>query len=127
MEYKNFEEFYNKAFSLTQQARNKYPNTKEAIIYARKCFNKADLNSFYIVGVLKKEQIQVLKTKTSTIKLSIDSMIKNIIEHPDIVFKEYKNIAKYINSAEYILKKDNINLIYFKIENKIYQFVIKTT
>ena len=32
-----------------------------------------------------------------------------------------------MNNAEYILLKSNKNLIYFKVDNKIYQFVIKKT
>ena len=49
------------------------------------------------------------------------------LEHPELTINEYKNLTKYLNNAEYILLKSNKNLIYFKIDNKIYQFVIKKT
>ena len=75
-EYKDFQEFYNKSVELTKFALSKCANKKEAILYARKNFNKSDLKSYYKIGILTKEQIKILSTKENTIKLSIDSMIK---------------------------------------------------
>lgn len=56
MEYKSFEEFYNKAYNLAEQAKSKNLNAKLSVIYARKIFSKTDLNKFYNVGILKKNK-----------------------------------------------------------------------
>ena len=53
-EYKDFQEFYNKSLELTKLALSKTLNKKEAILYARKNFNKSDLKSYYKIGTLKK-------------------------------------------------------------------------
>ena len=90
-------------------------------------FSKLDLNSFYIIGVLTREQADLLCSKSIKIKFSVDNLLKNILEHPEFDTKDYKNISEYINSADYILKKNNKNLIYFKINNQIYQIVVKCT
>lgn len=57
----------------------------------------------------------------------MDSLLKNIIEHPEINISKYEAISKYILEAEYIFLKNKKNLIYFKIEDNIYQFVLKNT
>ena len=54
-EYKDFQEFYNKSVELTKFALSKCANKKEAILYARKNFNKSDLKSYYKIGTLIKE------------------------------------------------------------------------
>lgn len=127
MEFKNFNEFYNKGYELAIIAKQNSFNSKEAITYARKNFNKVDLNSFYTIGNLNEEQCFSIHAKTTEIKFSLDNLIKNILEHSELGINEYKNIQNYLNSAEYILKKSNKNLIYFKINNRIYQIVIKCT
>ena len=53
-EYKDFQEFYNKSVELTKFALSKCANKKEAILYARKNFNKSDLKSYYKIGTLTK-------------------------------------------------------------------------
>ncbi len=127
MEFGNFDEFYNRGCDFAVLAKQNAINSKQAIAYARRIFNKSDLNSFYSIGNLKEKQKNLLRAKSANIKFSIDNLIKNIIEHPELSINEYKNIPDYLNSAEYILKKNNKNLIYFKINSQIYQIVIKCT
>ena len=50
-----------------------------------------------------------------------------MIEHPEITFQEYLQLEYFLYNAEYILLKNEKNLIYFKIDNCLYQFVIKNT
>ena len=128
MEFKNFDEFYNKAYNLTLQARNKCSNSKMAIIYARKSFNKSDLNSFYKIGILCNKQIKILNTKENIIKLSIDSMIKNILEHPDLDINDYKKLKSILRNPDRFIQDRKNNLRLFKIiEEKSYEIIIKTT
>lgn len=129
MEFKNFSEFYNKAFNLAQQAKHKESNSKQAITYARKVFNRANLNSFYQAGILQKRHINLLSTKTSAIKFSIDNLIKNIIKHPEITYEEYLKISNILKNPDKVgvSKSKNNSILLFKEDNKYYQIVIKTT
>ena len=128
-EYKDFLEFYNKSLELSKIAKNTINNSKGAILYARKSFNKNDLNSFYIIGNLSKEQENLLKSNTNIIKFSIDSFVKNIIKHPEIEFQDYYKINDIIIKPDKIRisKSNNNSILLLKKENKYYQVVIKTT
>ena len=127
-EYKDFQEFYNKSLELTKFALSKCANKKEAILYARKNFNKSDLKSYYKIGILTKEQIKILSTKENLIKLSIDSMIKNILEHPDLDIEDYLKLKKILHNSDIFIQDRKNNLRIFKnIDNKYYELIIKST
>ena len=127
-EYKDFEEFYNRSLELTKLALSKTLNKKEAILYARKNFNKSDLKSYYKIGILSKEQIKILNTKENIIKLSIDSMIKNILEHPDLNIYDYIKLNKILHYPDEFIQDRKNNLRIFKnIDNKFYEIIIKST
>lgn len=127
-EFKNFQEFYNKSFELTKLAISNALNKKEAILYARKNFNKTDLKSYYKIGILSKEQVKILNTKENIIKLSIDSMIKNMLEHPDLSIDNYRKLDKIIHFPDNFMQDRKYNLRIFKnVENKFYEIIIKST
>jgi len=127
-EFKDFQEFYNKSVELTKFALSKCANKKEAILYARKNFNKSDLKSYYKIGTLTKEQIKILSTKENLIKLSIDSMIKNILEHPDLDIEDYLKLKKILHNSDIFIQDRKNNLRIFKnIDNKYYELIIKST
>ena len=127
-EFKDFREFYNKSLELTKLALSKTLNTKDAILYARKNFNKSDLKSYYKIGILSKEQIKILSTKENIIKLSIDSMIKNILEHPDLDIDDYLKLNKIMHNPNKFIQDRKNNLRIFKnIDNKFYEIIIKST
>jgi len=127
-EFKDFQEFYNKSLELTKIALSKCANKKEAILYARKNFNKSDLKSYYKIGALTKEQIKILSTKENLIKLSIDSMIKNILEHPDLDMEDYLKLNKILHNPDKFIQDRKNNLRIFKnIDNKYYELIIKST
>lgn len=128
MEYKNFEEFYNRAYDLAQQAKHKEPISKQAIVLARKTFSRSDLNSFYHIENLSSKHIAMLGTKERTIKLSIDSMIKNILEHPDLDFDDYLKLKSIVRNPDKFLQDRKSNLrIFKKVDGKFYEVIIKTT
>lgn len=124
-----FDELYKTSISIIENKNNSYENysVTEIINFIRLNSDKDILNCYYIVGNIASHIANKIQANTTIIKLSVDSLIKNILEHPELTLDEYKNLTKYLNNAEYILLKNNKNLIYFKIENKIYQFVIKKT
>ncbi len=128
-EFSEFKEFYNICISIIKSYQEYYKDLSNAekIKLVRENSNKDILNSYYSIGNISKEIADSIGSKTTYLKLSIDNMIKNLLEHPEITIREYLNISLYIKNAEYILRKNKQNLIYFKIDNKIYQFVIKST
>ena len=128
-EFNSFKEIYDKSFELVKIATSKINNSKDAIIFARKNFNKDILNSFYIIGNLSTEQESLLKSKTKIIKFSVDSLIKNIIKHPEIEFTDYYKINDIVIKPDKIRlsKSNNNSILLLKKENKYYQIVIKTT
>ena len=125
----SFDELYKISILIIENKNNSYDNypVSEIIDFIRANSNKELLNDYYIVGNIPNYIADKIQANTTIIKFSVDSLIKNILEHPELTLNEYKNLTKYLNDAEYILLKNNKNLIYFKIENKIYQFVIKKT
>ncbi len=127
--YLEFRSFYKECISIIKRYQGNFKNLSntEKIRLIRQNSNKDLLNSYYNIGKITKEIATSINSKTTYLKLSTDSMVKNLLEHPEITIKEYSSIGSYINNAEYILKKNNKNLIYFKIDDKIYQFVIKCT
>lgn len=128
-EYSDFKEFYNFCVLMIKYHFDycKHLSNSEKIKYIRENSDKNILNCYYVAGKISQESAKAIESKTDILKLSIDNMIKNLIEHPEITINEYQNIGLYVKNADYILQKNNKNLIYFKIDNKIYQFVIKST
>jgi SPP1 gp7 family putative phage head morphogenesis protein len=128
-EFKDFGKFNRKAYGLADFVKSDNLSKKEQISFARKFYDKNTLNSFYSIGKLNKETKELLGSKTDNIKFSIDSMIKNRIEHPDLNFYNYKKIEQILASPDKIQpsKKKNHIVIIKEIDNKPYQLVLKTT
>ncbi len=133
-EYSNLEDFNNNCRNSAKSVINETPDLskEERIKYARKKFDKEMLNRFYKAGKLSKEMLKMLGSETADIKFSVDSMIKNIIKHPDIKFDDYKKIPEIIKKPDKITfskSKDNSIILFkkFKKDNTYYQVVIKTT
>ena len=130
-EYENFVEFYNDGFKYAQKIKqmNASATTIKQIEYSRKYLKSNILNSYFKIGVLSNEQAELLKTNNKNVKFSIDSMVKNILKHPEIKLEEYLFISKIINLPDKVsLSKNNDNsILIFKYNNRYYQIVIKTT
>ena len=119
-EYRKFKDMYDNAQSILKSSYH-------TINYYRQNYDKTILNSFYFIANMPLYITDTLKSKTQKLKLSMDSLLKNMIEHPEITFQEYLQLEYFLYNAEYILLKNEKNLIYFKIDNCLYQFVIKNT
>ena len=126
-EYTKLEEFYDYCQKIVNKSFINNYSKEEQIKYLRKITDKQTLNSYFIICNISEKASKSIKSTTNTVKISFDNMLKNLITHPEIAYNDYKNISEYINDAEYILKKDNKNLIYFKIKNDIFQIVLKCT
>ena len=93
-EYKNLKTFYTKAEEYLVSIS--LLNQKESINHVRNKFNKEILNNYYYIGCLNKECKKLLNARFSTIKFSMDSLLKNKINHPDLKFYDYGKINEII-------------------------------
>ena len=130
-EYKSLEEFYNQGLSYIQQIKRVLPNdTKiQQIEFYRKYYKAKILNSYIKIGLLNKEQKKLLQTNNAILKFSIDSLIKNMLRHPEITLDEYLLVRNIINTPDKMAlsKNNNNSILVFKFQNNYYQVVIKTT
>ena len=125
--YSTIEELYNNCSLIMNKFKDNKLDSYLNIKKIRKLTPKKILNTFTEIGILNKNIASQLNIKARIIKLSTDTLIKNRLEHPELSLEAYKNLSIYIKTSEIILKKGNKHLIYFKIDGKIYQFVIKIT
>lgn len=103
-------------------------NNDNAVKYMRSKFSKEVLNNYYNIGNLNKEAQELLKSKTKNLKLSVDSLTKNIIKHTDLKFSDYSKISEILRKPDLIKKDGNFHIKLFKnVDEKLYEIVIKTT
>ena len=95
-EYLEFKDIYDNAKSILNSSNH-------TINYYRQNYDKTILNSFYFIADMPPYITNTLKSKTQKLKLSMDSLLKNMIEHPEITFQEYLQLEYFIYNAEYIL------------------------
>lgn len=123
------EHLFNKADEILVEINNKKFKVKEAVQYVRTGVDRDILNVCCHLNDLSIEQMNLLGTKTRTVKFSIDSLLKNRINHPELSLNDYKRINEIIiNPDEIKVSKNKRNsILLFRKYNKIYQAVIKTT
>lgn len=128
MEVFVLKDLYNIAFEFVCEVSKITSNPKDAIVIVRKSFDKYKLNNFYKIGILNDIQLNLLSAKEKLVKLSVDSVVKNILAHPDLKFEDYENINYMIKNYDCILQDRKNNLRIFKnVNNKLYEIIIKTT
>ncbi len=130
-EYKRFGSFYNRGNELAQIIIKEKGRNDDAVKYARKLFDENTLRAYYNIGELPEEAVNLLNSETNELKFSIDNLLKNIINHKDLDFKDYKRIFKIIKKPSKTRKSKKQNfkdVILFSNKNKqYYMLVIKTT
>lgn len=128
-EVQKFILLYEKAIEYSKLVLDNTNSRKEAINYARQNLDRQELKSFFKIGELNNEQMEILGTNISVIKFSLDSLIKNLIEHPDLNFSSYNLILPNIVSLPDCVQQDRkLNLRMFRrVDDKLYEVVIKTT
>ena len=85
-EINTFDELYTTSISIIEDKNNSYENysVTEIINFIRSNSEKGILNSYYIIGNIPSYVAEKFQAKTTIIKFSVDSLIKNIIEHPEL-------------------------------------------
>jgi len=129
-EYFDFVVFYNEALKLVEQINSEtiafYADDKVKV--ARKNISKEMLNCYIKIGVMSDKVVNSLKTSNSSVKFSMDNLIKNIFKHNDIDFNSYLKIPLILKHPSKVIKLNNdYDIMLLKNDEKFYQLVVKTT
>ncbi|HSW38572.1 MAG TPA: phage minor head protein [Acidobacteriota bacterium] len=89
-------------------------------------FFEGKIKGDFPVAVLSPEDRNALGSKTHTVWLSSESMLKNRENHPDIALKEYGLLPEIIADGE-AYRQGNERMIYLKQGDKYYRAALKTT
>lgn len=82
----------------------------------------------WVVANISNEVQKQLGSKTNEVFLSDDTLIKMIIHHPELDLEPlFKDVQNILNNAIKVVKKDNLNVIYFTKQGKNYITTIKAT
>lgn len=103
---------------------SKYNNLKDIRTY----IEKSTLDEFVVIGQLNQHMMNLLDTKSNKVNFSLDSLLKNKLNHPELEDEDYKKIDKLLSSPSKVSysKKDNLSILVFNYEKKNYLMVIKT-
>lgn len=90
--------------------------------------NQAQSSSTFPVAVINQGYKNLIGSKSHVVKLSEDTLVKQLIEHPELTLKDYKKLPEIISNAQVITQEDAQKLIFLKdSKNKFYLAVIKNT
>lgn len=106
-----FELFYNKAKIKADEALkavyaeifNKDELSQKAVDYFYRNLAKDEKNLFEYIAILDDEKRQFLGTEKQAIRLSRESLTKNIIRHPELTLKEYYLIPEIVDMTELLI------------------------
>ena len=86
------EHLFNEADKILVEKIDKNLNVKEIVKYIRANIDKEVLNICCCLNNLSIGQMNLLDTKTREVKFSMDSFLKNGINHSELCFEDYKRI-----------------------------------
>lgn len=82
----------------------------------------------WVVANISDEVQKQFGSKTNEVFLSDDTLIKMIIHHPELDLEPlFKDVQNILNNAIKVVKKDDLNVIYFTKQGKNYITTIKAT
>ena len=129
-EYETFNIFYEKGYSLAKEIKKltQGQSAGERVSFARTYIPKDTLNVCINIGKLSIDAIKELESTSSTLKFSIDNIVKNCITHSDVKFEDYLKIPQIAEKPSKILKsKNGYDVMLFQENEKYYKLVVKTT
>ena len=129
-EYETFSIFYEKGYSLAQEIKKltQGQSAGERVRFARTYISKETLNGCVNIGMLSIDVMKELESTSSTLKFSIDNIVKNFITHSDVEFNDYLKIPQISEKPSKILKsKNGYDVMLFQENEKYYKLVLKTT
>lgn len=129
-EFSNFNDIWAEADKLAKNALANRKTPELAVKYARNNLSGNIRNRYFNIAKLTDEQKTLLGAKSSDLRISVDSLIKNRIKHPEITAKDYLKVPEILKTPDIKPYKGNIaNSLVFekKIENNNAFLVIKST
>ena len=139
---KVFDNYYNKCQSLAAKieakaiknlSKNNLPTNRGNIEkYAineilRKKYSRPLKELSFDIAVLTKEQQKLLKTTKKTVKLSVETLIKEQIKHNDLNIVDFKAIPDIVTNANLLILEDKTgHLVYYKVKDKYVVLVVKS-
>lgn len=82
----------------------------------------------WVVANISDEVQKQLGSKTNEVFLSDDTLIKMIMHHPELdLAPVFNNVQVILNTAQAIVKQDDLNLLYYAINDVHYKVAIKST
>ena len=86
------EHLFNEADKILVEKIDKNLNVKEIVKYISANIDKEVFNICCCLNNLSIGQMNLLDTKTREVKFSMDSLLKNGINHSELCFEDYKRI-----------------------------------
>ena len=82
----------------------------------------------FIISQLPKAAKNLLETIEDNVRLSLESLAKNIIKHSDMTLADYNKITEILNNPDNIIQQRENHIKFVKnIDNQTYSFILKTT
>ncbi len=81
----------------------------------------------YIVGKISSTLAKLLNSKTQSVILSYDTLIKNLKHHPDLTQEEYLLLDKIIGKSHFIAQDGKHTLAIILEHSKLYHYTLKIT
>lgn len=100
-----------------------------AVKHMRKNISRNERGLFHYVATLNQEKKTLIKANKQAVKLSLDSFIKNYINHPEITPDEYRLIPEIVDKTELLIYSNakNEQIFCFADKGNYYKTTIKTT
>lgn len=89
-------------------------------------FFKGETGGTFPVGVLRELDREALKTATQSVKLSDESLRKNLKEHPEMTLADYQRIPDILDRGE-VYQQGDERLIFLRAGDKLYRAAVKVT
>jgi len=92
-----------------------------------KMFFEGKIKNDFPVAILGEDAKRDLKTKSQTIYLSNDTLVKNLNKHPEIRFQDYQNIQNLLKDADTIMQDGELTMAYAKGGDRLLYIALKAT
>lgn len=79
------------------------------------------------VAVLPDEYMEKIGAVSRIVKMSDETLKKNITNHPELVLADYQRLQNIIENAQVIVQDSDVKLVFMQLDNKIYYAAIKAT
>ncbi|MGQ0794536.1 MAG: phage head morphogenesis protein [Deltaproteobacteria bacterium] len=90
-------------------------------------FFEGKIGGEFPVAVLSPEYMKLIKSRSTVVYLSNETLLKNLTNHPDLSIGDYQIIPDIIQEAQLIVQDNDNTIVFLRINNRLYYGAIKTT